>query len=82
MTVHAAVADWAAPNQERARALLERYPEKRSAVMPLLYIASLEHGHVTSEAMAEVADLTGLTAAQEVEVMRNIMKEEGLWETT
>lgn len=64
MTVHASVADWTAPNQERARALLERYPEERSAVMPLLYVASLEHGHVTSQAMAEVADLTGLTAAQ------------------
>jgi NADH-quinone oxidoreductase E subunit len=64
MTVHAAVADWTAPNQERARTLLERYPEKRSAVMPLLYIASLEHGHVTSEAMAQVAELTGLTGAQ------------------
>jgi len=64
MTVHAAVSDWTAPNQERARALLERYPEKRSAVMPLLYIASIEHGYVTSDAMVQVAELTGLTAAQ------------------
>jgi NADH:ubiquinone oxidoreductase subunit E len=30
----------------------------------LLYLASLEHGHVTSDAMREVAELTGLTGAQ------------------
>jgi NADH:ubiquinone oxidoreductase subunit E len=32
--------------------------------MPLLYLASLEHGHVTAEAQREVAGLTGLTSAQ------------------
>jgi NADH:ubiquinone oxidoreductase subunit E len=32
--------------------------------MPLLYLASLEHGHVTDEAMREVAALTGLSSAQ------------------
>ncbi|GMQ84781.1 MAG: hypothetical protein BMS9Abin07_0346 [Acidimicrobiia bacterium] len=55
---------WSADNQERATALIAQYPEKRSAVMPLLYVASLEHGYVTEEAMREVAELTGLTAAQ------------------
>ncbi|MEA2009368.1 MAG: NAD(P)H-dependent oxidoreductase subunit E [Actinomycetota bacterium] len=50
---------WSAENQERANELLEQYPEKRSAVMPLLYIAALEHGHVTDDAMREVAELTG-----------------------
>ena len=32
--------------------------------MPLLYVASLEHGYVSDEAMLEVAELTGLTPAQ------------------
>lgn len=64
MTGHVAVADWTAANQERARELLERYPDRRSAVMPLLYLASQEHGYVSTEAMSEVAELTGLTAAQ------------------
>lgn len=58
------IAAWSAPNQERARKLLDAYPEGRSAVMPLLYLASLEHGHVTTEAMREVAAVTGLTPAQ------------------
>ncbi len=55
---------WSHENQERAKGFLKRYPEERSAVMPLLYIAALEHGHVTDDAMREVADLTGLTSAQ------------------
>jgi len=55
---------WSSANQDRAKRLLTQYPEKRSTVMPLLYLASLEHGHVTSDAMREVAELTGLTGAQ------------------
>jgi len=58
------IATWSPANQERASALIAEYPEKRSAVMPLLYIASVEHGYVTDDAMREVAELTGLTAAQ------------------
>ena len=63
-TVDKIVPGWSAPNRERAARMLGTYPERRSAVMPLLYLASLEHGHVTDEAMREVAELTGLTAAQ------------------
>jgi len=55
---------WSSENQERAKELLEQYPEKRSAVMPLLYVAALEHGYVSEDAMREVAGLTGLTSAQ------------------
>ena len=55
---------WTGPNQERARRLLAAYPSVPSAVMPLLFIASLEHGHLTDVAMREVAEMTGLSAAQ------------------
>ena len=64
LPVDKVVASWSAPNRERAGKLLNSYPERRSAVMPLLYLASLEHGHVTDEGMHQVAVLTGLTAAQ------------------
>jgi NADH-quinone oxidoreductase E subunit len=64
MSVLKVISDWSAPNQERARNLLETYPEKRSAAMPLLYLASLEHGYLTPAGMAQVAELTGLTSAQ------------------
>ncbi len=56
--------NWSEPNQRRAAALVAAYPDKRSAVMPLLYLASLEYGHCSSEAMRDVSELTGMTAAQ------------------
>ena len=58
------ISDWSAPNQERAKKLIAAYPDKRSAVMPLLYLASLEHGHLSEAGMSQVSTLTGLTAAQ------------------
>ena len=63
-----AISHWSRENQSRAEAVLESYPETRSALMPLLYIASLEHDYVSPEAMREVAALTGITAAQVLSV--------------
>lgn len=60
----AVITSWSQDNQERARSILASYPEKRSAVMPLLYLASLEHEYVTEDAMREVAELTGISAVQ------------------
>lgn len=36
---------------------LAKYPDRRSAVMPLLYIAQEEYGHITPEAIREVAEI-------------------------
>ena len=58
------ISGWSSENQDRARRILATYPEQRSAVMPLLYLASLEHDHATDEAMAEVAALVGITDVQ------------------
>ena len=58
------ISQWSPANQERAQAILESYPEPRSAIMPLLYLASIEHGCVSDEAMREVGDIVGITAAQ------------------
>jgi len=59
-----AISHWSQANQERAAKILEAYPEPRSAIMPLLYVASLEHEYVSLDAMTEVAGLTGVTPAQ------------------
>lgn len=42
--------------------ILAKYPanQQRSAVMPLLYLAQSEYGHISPEAMAEVGSLIGL----------------------
>lgn len=55
---------WSADTLDRARAVVARYPDPRSAVMPLLFLAMLEEGHLTGEGQRTVAELTGLTAAQ------------------
>ena len=55
---------WSEATRERARQIISRYPEKRSAVMPLLYLAAAEEGHVTDEGMEEVAEWCGITPAQ------------------
>jgi NADH:ubiquinone oxidoreductase subunit E len=59
-----AISHWSPENQSRAESILELYPEKRSAMMPLLYVASLEHAYVSDDAMREVAALTGVTPVQ------------------
>ena len=43
-------------------AILEKYPaeHKRSAVMPLLYLAQREYGHITPAALVEIAKLLDL----------------------
>jgi len=55
---------WPAELQERAQDLLQRYPDPRSAVMPLLYLAMRHDGGVTLEGMNVVAEYTGLTPVQ------------------
>lgn len=60
----AVIGTWSPESQERAKVILATYPEKRSAIMPLLYLASLEHDYVTEDAMREVAELTGITPVQ------------------
>ncbi len=55
---------WSADAEQRAGALISRYPDKRSAMMPLLYIAMSEEGHLSDAGMKRVAELTGTTAAQ------------------
>ena len=55
---------WSQETQIRAKEIVARYPEKRSAVMPLLYLAMAEDGHLTDAGMEEVAEWVGLTPAQ------------------
>ncbi len=76
------IAAWSGPNQERVRKILSRYPDRRSTVMPLLYLASLEHGYCSPDAMREVAELTGLTGAQvqSVASFYTMYKREGVGE--
>lgn len=55
---------WSEETQVRAKEIISRYPEKRSAVMPLLYLAMAEDGYLTDEGMEEVSLWVGITPAQ------------------
>lgn len=55
---------WSAETMTRAEAILAKYPDPRSAVMPLLYVAMREEGRLTDDGMRQVSDLTGMTPVQ------------------
>ena len=48
----------------KARELIARYPERRSALMPLLFLVQAEDGYVSPAGVAQVAELLGLTKAE------------------
>ncbi len=47
-----------------AHDIIARYPRKKSAVIPLLHLAQEQDGYVTNDAMAHIAELTDVTAAE------------------
>ena len=51
-------------NLEVAREILSRYPVAKSAVIPLCHLAQEQDGHLTDDAMAHIAELTGVTPAE------------------
>jgi NADH-quinone oxidoreductase E subunit len=49
--------------------IISRYPVKRSALLPLLYIAQRDHGYITEAAMREIARILDLTPPQVYETV-------------
>ena len=49
--------------------ILARYAQKRSAVLPILYIAQDEYGHLTDEAIREVAEIVQMPPTDVFEVV-------------
>jgi len=47
-----------------AQALIARYPQSRSALLPLLHLVQAEEGHVTADGIAFCAELLGLSTAE------------------
>jgi NADH-quinone oxidoreductase subunit E len=50
-------------NLDLARETIAKYPQKKSAVLPLLHLAQDQDGHITPDAIEEIADLLDLTPA-------------------
>ncbi len=55
---------WDEATLARAHSLVAQYPEPRSAVMPLLFLAMRNDGGLTDAGMRRVAELTGVTPVQ------------------
>lgn len=45
---------------EEIKGLLARFPNTKSAILPLMHLAQREYGYMSQEAMKEVADILGL----------------------
>ena len=54
----------AADVRERAKALVALYPQPRSALIPLCHLAQEQDGWLRPEAVEEIAELCGVTAAE------------------
>jgi NADH-quinone oxidoreductase subunit E len=48
----------------RAAELIARYPERRSALLPILFLLQAEDGYISPAGVAQVAGLLGLTKAE------------------
>ena len=51
-------------NRRALDATIAKYPIKRSALLPALHLAQEQDGYISPEAMAEIADILGLSTAQ------------------
>ena len=51
-------------NKVRAREIVARYPYARSAILPLAHLAQDQDDWLSAPAMEEIAELTGVTAAE------------------
>jgi NADH-quinone oxidoreductase subunit E len=50
--------------RQRAEELVALYPQRRSAMLPLLHLVQEQAGYLSEEGMAEVGELTGTTPAE------------------
>ncbi len=60
---------FSAPLEKRFARMLQSYPQKRSALVPMLMYAQDEVGSLTDEVIAEIADRLGVTVLQVNEVI-------------
>ncbi len=50
--------------RDAAEQIVAKYPNKRSAALPLLFLVQSVEGHVTDAGMKDVADILGITPAE------------------
>ncbi len=55
---------WKKELVEKANEIIELYPEKRSALGPLLYLAQEKDGYISNDSIVEISNLIGITEVQ------------------
>jgi len=55
---------WDSKLIDRANQIIELYPEKRSALGPLLYLAQEKEGYIDDDSVVEISKLIGITEVQ------------------
>ena len=55
---------WDSKLIDRAKQIIELYPQKRSALGPLLYLAQEKEGYIDDDSVAEISKLIGITEVQ------------------
>ena len=55
---------WETDRLEKAKQIIEMYPQKRSALGPLLYLAQDKDGYISNESIVEISGLIGITEVQ------------------
>ena len=49
---------------DKANEIIEMYPQKRSALGPLLYLAQEKDGYISNDSIVEISNLVGITEVQ------------------
>ena len=49
---------------DKANEIIEMYPQKRSALGPLLYLAQEKDGYISNDSIVEISNLIGITEVQ------------------
>ena len=55
---------WDSKLIDRANQIIELYPQKRSALGPLLYLAQEKEGYIDDDSVVEISKLVGITEVQ------------------
>lgn len=55
---------WETDRLEKAKQIIEMYPQKRSALGPLLYLAQDKDGYISDDSIVEISRLIGITEVQ------------------
>ena len=55
---------WDSKLIDRANQIIELYPQKRSALGPLLYLAQEKEGYIDDDSVVEISKLIGITEVQ------------------